>query len=263
MKTKPTTKTKRTAARLPSAEAAVQQPRAGIVPRKSGDASMKKALAGGTAPAPIQGSVRLDIANATPAVIMALTLKIKDALTDNIYYEELVSILAALRASYTGQSSLAALIATLEAQLKTARLAQVTETMNGRDILKSAARACESYDSSDEALVSGGWDLKKPRTPSQILPAPAKLKLRATVFPGVMTAIWSRVQNFRFYDYQIFVTSDPAVSPDWSTLPIGNNTVTQITTEAHPVGSLMYFRVRTVSSKGPGPWGDTLTGLVL
>ena len=81
--------------------------------------------------------------------------------------------------------------------------------------------------------------------------------------PGVMTAIWSRVQNFRFYDYQVFVTSDPAVSPDWSTLPIGNNTVTQITTEAHPVGSLMFFRVRTVSSKGPGPWSDALSGLVL
>ena len=196
-------------------------------------------------------------------MVMALTLKIKEALTDNIYYEELVAILAALTASYTGQSTLAALIATLEAQLKTARLALVTETMNGRDTLKSAARACESYDSSDEALVSGGWDLKKPRTPSQILPAPARLKLRATAFPGVMTAIWSRVQNFRFYDYQIFVTSDPAVSPDWSTLPIGNNTVTQITSETHPVGSLMYFRVRTVSSKGPGPWSDALTGLVL
>ncbi len=47
------------------------------------------------------------------------------------------------------------------------------------------------------------------------------------------------------------------------TLPIGNNTVTQITSEKHPVGSLMRFRVRTVSSKGPGPWSDALTGLVL
>ena len=186
-------------------------------------------------------------------MVMALTLKIKAALTDNIYYEELVAILAALTASYTGQSTLAALIATLEAQLKTARLAQVTETMNGRDTLKSAARACESYDSSDEALVSGGWDLKKPRTPSQILPAPARLKLRATAFPGVMTAIWSRVQNFRFYDYQVFVTEDHAVSPDWSTLPIGNNTVTQITSEKHPVGSLIYFWVRTRQLERPRP----------
>ena len=38
--------------------------------------------------------------------------------------------------------------------------------------------------------------------------------------------------------------------------------VTQITTETHPVGSLMYFRVRTVSSKGPGPWSTPIMPMV-
>ncbi len=62
--------------------------------------------------------------------------------------------------------SLADQIASLEAQLKTARLAQGAESTNAREILKSAARACESVDSTDEALASVGWALRKGRSPS-------------------------------------------------------------------------------------------------
>ena len=126
----------------------------------------------GPAPSPVQGAVRLDIASALPPVLMALTLKIRDGLTNNVYYPDLTSTLAALTASYNGQRSLADQIASLEAQLKTARLAQGAESTNAREILKSAARACESVDSTDEALASVGWDLRKGRSPSWILCPP-------------------------------------------------------------------------------------------
>ena len=62
--------------------------------------------------------------------------------------------------------------------MKTARLAEGAESTNARDILKRAARACESGDSPDEALASVSWDLRKGRSPSLILPTPTRLSLR-------------------------------------------------------------------------------------
>jgi hypothetical protein len=156
----------------------------------------------------------LDISNAQPAALMALTLKIRDGMTDNVYYPDLTANLAALTASYNGQRSLADQIASLEAQLKTARIAQAAESVNARDILKSCARACESADPSDEALASVGWDLRKGRSPSQLLPAPSKLTLRPTGFPGEMIARWGRVPNFRFYELQVAVPEDLNAGPD-------------------------------------------------
>ena len=131
-----------------------------------------------SAASPIQGAVRLDIASALPPALMALTLKIRDGLTNNVYYPDLTGTLAAPTASYNGQRSLADQIASLEAQLKTARLAEGAESTNARDILKRAARACESGDSPDEALASVSWDLRKGRSPSLILPTPTRLSLR-------------------------------------------------------------------------------------
>ena len=59
------------------------------------------------------------------------------------------------------------------------------------------------------------------------------------------------------------VRPDNTATPDWSTVPILNTTVAQVTFPKFPVGRLMHVRVRTVSAKGPGPWSDTVTGVVL
>ena len=251
--------------RLPAtaASATATKFRVAVLPRRSTDPAIRRELSAAPFPTPVQGAVCLDIAGASAAAVMALTLKARDGLTDNVYYEELTAILAALTASYNGQRSLADLIGSLENQLKTARLAQETETVNGREILKSAARACESLNSTDEALASAGWTLRKSRTPSQILPPPSRLRLRNTPFMGEVTALWGRVHNNRFYEYQMDVPLDNAATPDWSTVPILNTTVAQVTFPKFPVGRLMHVRVRTVSAKGPGPWSDTVTGVVL
>ena len=126
--------------------------------------------------------------------------------------------------------SLADQIASLEAQLKTARLAQGAESTNAREILKSAARVCESVDSTDEVLASVGWDLRKGRSPSQILPTPTRLSLRPSGFPGEMIARWSRVINFRYLGSisqlpvqgapsHARLQSDPSCSPAAFTAP--------------------------------------------
>jgi hypothetical protein len=194
---------------------------------------------------------------------MALTLKIRDGLTENVYYPDLTANLAALTASYNGQRSLADQIASLEAQLKTARIAQAAESVNARDILKSSARACESADPSDEALASVGWDLRKGRSPSQLLPAPTKLTLRPTGCPGEMIARWGRVPNFHFYELQVAVPEDLNAGPDWNLTPIRSITSASDTMPRTAVGKTMYVRVRTVNPKGPSPWSAAIASLVL
>jgi hypothetical protein len=131
----------RKASRLPSTTAPSSL-RGTTVPRRSTNPATIKQFSAAPAPVHVQGAVRLDISNAQPAVLMALTLKIRDGLTENVYYPDLTANLAALTASYNGQRSLADQIASLEAQLKTARIAQAAESVNARDILKSCARAC-------------------------------------------------------------------------------------------------------------------------
>ena len=90
----------------------------------------------------VQGSVKLPLSNATPAEITALTQKVMLGLTGNVYYD-LPEILAALTASWNGQSSLALQIQAVREQLKALLAAQVNETNLGREIIKSAARGCE------------------------------------------------------------------------------------------------------------------------
>ena len=159
--------------------------------------------------------------------------------------------------------SLADQIASLEAQLKTARLAQGAESTNAREILKSAARACESVDSTDEALASVGWALRKGRSPSQILPTPTRLSLRPSGFPGEMIARWSRVINFRYYELQVAVSEDNSSNPDWDLIPVRSTTSASDTLPRATIGKQMHLRVRTVSPKGPSPWSDAVVAIVL
>jgi len=162
-----------------------------------------------------------------------------------------------------GQRRLADLLDSLNGQTKAARLAQLAETANARDILKISARACESHDTSNEALASVGWDLRKGRSPSQLLPPPEKLTLRPSGFPGEMLARWGRVKNFRFYELQAAVPEDPTASPDWDTVPLRSVTSASLSLPPTPVGKTIFVRVRTVNCKGPSPWSNAVAALVL
>ena len=210
----------------------------------------------------MQGTVKLPVSNASPAEITAFTQRAMLGLTGNVY-DDLPDILASLTASYNGQSSLALQIQAAREELKTLLAAQVNETNLGREILKSASRACESADSSDEALVSAGWEVRKSRTPSTILPAPLGVVVKTTSFPGIMTAKWRRVDLFRIYEYQCAVPEDTTLNPDWDTVPATTSTSSSTTLPAATIGKLLHFRVRAVGTKGPGPWSAPVSTLVL
>ena len=75
--------------------------------------------------------------------------------------------------------------------------------------MRQAGRDCEASDSSDEALSSVGWDLRRAPGLPQLLPAPFRIILRASAYPGRMLARWGRVKNFRFYEIEVTVRGTP------------------------------------------------------
>jgi hypothetical protein len=95
------------------------------------------------------------------------------------------------------------------------------------------------------------------------LPAPEKLTLRPTGFPGEMPARWGRVKNFRFYELQAAVPEDPTASPDWDTVPLRSVTSASLNLPPTPVGKTMFVRICTVNCKGPSPWSNAAAALVL
>ena len=86
------------------------------------------------------------------------------------------------------------------------------------------------------------------RTPGlpQAGTAPSRLTLKNTAFPGGITGRWSRVNNFRYYEYQATSPTDPTVAPDWDALPIRSSHAAQATFSDHPVGQPIHLHVRPV-----------------
>lgn len=231
--------------------------------RKLQTPAVRKSLAAATPTVLVQGNVKLPLANATPAEIATLTQRIMLGLTGNVYYD-LPDLLAALTASWNGQSALTLQIQAVREELKALLAAQVNETNLGREILKSAARGCESADSSDEALVSVGWALRKAhRSPSTVLPAPVGVVVKSTLFPGTMASKWRRVDLFRLYEYQYAVPENSSTNPDWDLLPITSVPTSSATLPSATIGKALHFRVRAMGTKGPGPWSAPVSTLVL
>ena len=91
-----------------------------------------------------------------------------------------------------------------------------------------------------------GWDLRRSPGPPRALPAPTRLTLKNTAFPGGITGRWSRVRNFRYYEYQAATPSDPSVTQDWDALPIRSSHAAQATFSDHTVGQPIHLHVRPV-----------------
>ena len=153
-----------------------------------------------------------------------------------------------------------------EQQLKTLRAAYEVETQAVRDNLRSTAIACENSDRSDEALLSVGWTLRRPRTTGQPVAVPARLTLTPTSFPGQLLARWAPVAYARAYQAQAVALADPAApaaSVDWATdVPILSSFKASLLLEGYAPGTLVSVRVRAAGSRGPGPWSDALTARV-
>ena len=208
-----------------------------------------------------QGTIRLEPSTMGPLDVLKLLTIINDGLTGNVYYDQdfpaatRTGITTAKAAIATGMESLAS----AEAYVRTLRAALEYETQNGRIMLRSAASACQSIDSSDEALSSVGWSLRRGPGRPKPVSTPANLSLKNTLFGGGVQARWRRIDNATFYEYQ-FVTG--IANPDaiiWESLPVIAHRTVSFDFSGLPIGEFLSFHVRAVGAKGFSPWSETAT----
>ena len=256
-----TTQTAQKSARAPkSRKNALLMKRAGLAPQGVEAVPVANKESAG-APQAIQlpletAKVKLSVTGLTPAAMLDLLTRVGTGMAATPDYADL-AVLADVQGSRTALSTVLTNLATLETQLKEARitLGQWMEACGV--VLNRAAVACESADSAPTSLVNAGWTLRRGRSPSHEMPAPAGLRLKQTAFAGEGVVRWRVVPNANFYEVQV----DPVAGAE---LTISESVVLKsvrgsVALPTVAPGSLVTLCVRAVGAKGAGPFCDALT----
>lgn len=202
------------------------------------------------------GKVKLDPSRMAPAEVLSLAERVEPGMMSVQAYAAL-PVLPDLTAAKAGLNTSMQLIASLEIQLKEARISHGQWVQACGSALQRAAIACESADPAPGTLVSAGWTLRKGRSPAHEMPAPSGLRLRQTAFAGQGVARWKSVKNARYYELQVDPVPGAPITVAESVL-LKTVRVDQPLPPMAP-GSLVTLCVRAVGVKGPGPFCDALT----
>ena len=65
--------------------------------------------------------------------------------------------------------------------------------------LRNVALACEAVDRREEALLSAGWELRRPGGGPKPLPAPVRIAIKNLPYEGQVEFRWSSVTNKQYY----------------------------------------------------------------
>jgi hypothetical protein len=102
-------------------------------------------------------------------------------------------------------------------------------------------------------IESAGMEVKKSNTPFGQLPAPLRVRAKATVYPGVLEVLWGGVAGRS--GYNLFICSgDPSVEANWSQLVF--TTRNRFTVEGLSSFRTYYFRVNAVGAAGASGMSD-------
>lgn len=215
-----------------------------------------------TSASPIEGLIKLEASTMTPNAVCSLLGNVDEGLTSSIYYPEFpAQIKTAISTSREALQAALSNLATAEAYARTLRAALEIETNHGRQVLRTAAAACESIDRTDEALVSVGWSLRRIAGRPRPVLAPSQINVKNTAYEGGAEARWTRIGNAQFYEVKAF-TSTAGDNPEnipWESLPVIPVRPVSLLFRNQPAGSYLTVRVRAVGSKGPSPWTETAT----
>lgn len=208
----------------------------------------------------LQGSIQLDLSTMGPAVLLTEVRKISTGLTGNLFYPNLPeTVRTGLTAAEAGLLLCSDNLAAAEQYLRTCRAAQQIEVGNARNALRTAATACETEDRSDEALVSAGWNIRRPAGRPKPVPAPRGITLKNNPIEGEVEAQWPRVGNAHYYEVKSMVSiaePDPAI---WDTIPTFPSSPARNLFKGLPVAQYLCVRVRAVGAKGPSAWSEAAT----
>jgi hypothetical protein len=205
------------------------------------------------------GKIKLDTSTLRPQPMLTLLTTVGTGMANTVPYASL-PVLADVQGARTALSTIILNIQNLEIQLREARVTESQWMGACGSVLQRAAIACENEDSDPATLLNAGWTLRKGRSPAQVMPAPAGLRLKQTTFAGQGFARWGSVANARYYEARVDpVPGAPLTLPESVLL---TSTRVQVDLPEVAPGSLVTICVRVVGAKGAGPFCDALTARV-
>ena len=149
-------------------------------------------------------------------------------------------------------------LATAETAVNTARQT-LSELVARRDIIEKrwdqgisqlASFTKFATNSDPTAMLSAGFGVRGPDTPSQPLPAPQDVTARTNGEPGRTDLRWAAITGAMVYVIQR--CADPITDEGWEYLPVSTRASSE-TAGAEP-GKHCWFRVAAVNSTGQSPW---------
>jgi hypothetical protein len=108
-------------------------------------------------------------------------------------------------------------------------------------------------------IESAGCDVRRAATPVGLLPAPANVEARTTLYTDRLEVRWSGVRNRLLYN--LFICSgDPQLEANWTLLV--QTSRNRYTAEGLESGKVYYFRLSTVGVAGESPMSSTTSAKV-
>ncbi len=105
---------------------------------------------------------------------------------------------------------------------------------------------------SEVAILSTGFGVRPPATPSQPLAAPENLQVATNGSPGISKLKWAPVGGA--VSYLVQCTMDPTGAGGWS--QVATPTKAKMEVPGAEPGKPCLFRVSAVGSAGKGPWSE-------
>jgi len=109
------------------------------------------------------------------------------------------------------------------------------------------------------AILSSGFEVRKPSKPAPEPPMPTDLRAYITDHTGRVDLSWAPVDPALTYHIQ-WSASETTDEKAWQLVAVSTRSSARIT--GLPSGQVAYFRVAGIGTKGMGPWSQVASTLV-
>ncbi|MGV9013524.1 MAG: fibronectin type III domain-containing protein [Flavobacteriales bacterium] len=105
-----------------------------------------------------------------------------------------------------------------------------------------------------ETIKSAGLSVRRDAEPIGPLPAPKRVVVRTTAYPGVLDVSWGGVKGRSMYELE-WCSGDPKTAGDWKVLLLTSKN--RFTVENLTSNEVYFFRVKAIGAAGASPLSDT------
>jgi hypothetical protein len=105
-----------------------------------------------------------------------------------------------------------------------------------------------------ETIKSAGLSVRRDPEPIGLLPAPKRLVVRTTAYPGVLDVSWGGVKGRNMYELE-WCMGDPNVAGNWKVLMLTSKN--RVTVDKLTSNEVYFFRVKAIGAAGASPLSDS------